>query len=167
MDADEAGLGRTPSRRDRAHSDERTVLDRFDDVVTSEALRSVSRQLFADGHYARAVEEALKCMNNEVKQKSGISGQDGASLMRKAFSVNSPTLCMNDFQSNSDRDEQLGYMDIYAGAMTGIRNPRAHEHGLEDDSDVALELLTLANHLMRRLDGASRAISKATGSNRS
>ena len=42
-------------------------------------------------------------------------------------------------------------MDIFAGVMAGIRNPRAHEHELEDEPEVALELIILANHLMRKL----------------
>ena len=47
-------------------------------------------------------------------------------------------------------------MDIFAGSMTGIRNPRAHEHDLVDEPEVALELLALANHLMRKLDAATK-----------
>ena len=47
-------------------------------------------------------------------------------------------------------------MKIFAGSMTGIRNPRAHQHDLMDDPEVALELLGLANHLMRKLDAATK-----------
>ena len=42
-------------------------------------------------------------------------------------------------------------------AMTGIRNPRAHESQLADTPESALEMIVLANHLMRKLDGAERA----------
>ena len=45
---------------------------------------------------------------------------------------------------------------MFAGAMTGIRNPRAHEHELKDDPKVALELLALANHLMGELGAATK-----------
>ena len=76
--------------------------------------------------------------------------------MRMAFSANSPTLQLNAFQSRSEKDEQQGYMDLYAGSMTGIRNPRAHEHGLTDEPEVALELLVLANHLMRKLQASTK-----------
>ena len=134
---------------------ERTPLNRFDELITIEALRSVARGLFSDGYFARAVEEAFKCLNNAVKTVCS-SDADGASLMRTVFSAKSPLLRLNSLQSDSEKDEQQGYMDIYAGVMTGIRNPRAHEHELQDDPEVALELLTLANHLMRKLDEATR-----------
>jgi Protein of unknown function (Hypoth_ymh) len=64
----------------------------FDELVTDEELRSVSRQLFFDGHYALAVEEAYKFLNNLVKRRAGLDAEDGAGLMTKAFSVTSPRL---------------------------------------------------------------------------
>ena len=130
--------------------------DRFAELVTDVQIQEVSGPLFRDHHYARSVEEAFKLLNNAVKEKSGIIQQDGAALMRSAFSVRSPVLRLNAFGSASDRDEQQGYMDIFAGSMTGIRNPRAHDHQLADNPDVALELLVLANHLMRKMDAATK-----------
>ena len=89
-EADEVGLGRPHSEPVHANGDERTDLERFDEAVTNELLRSASRKLLADGHYARAVEEAFKCLNNSVKEKSGLSETDGDALMRTAFSVKMP-----------------------------------------------------------------------------
>ena len=131
-------------------------LDHFEELVTYSQLRQVSGSLFRDRHYARAVEEAFKFLNNAVKEKSEIVNQDGAGLMRSAFSANSPVLYLNAFQSQSERDEQIGYMDLFAGSMTGIRNPRAHDHQLTDAPDIALELLVLANHLMRKLYSSTK-----------
>ena len=68
-----------------------------------------------------------------------------------------PRLCLNDLKTRSEKDEQRGYMDLYAGAMTGIRNPRAHEYQLVDQPETAVELLALANHLMRKLETAKRS----------
>lgn len=127
--------------------DERTST--FDEVVDDDDLIDASRPLFLDGHYASAVLEAFKCLNDYVKETSGIVDKDGAKLMTHVFSASSPTLALNDLGSVSQRDEQTGYMQIFAGAMTGIRNPRAHEHAFDDDPTTALELLGLANHLMR------------------
>lgn len=148
-------------------------LSLYDSLVLSEPLRKATRRLFTDGHYARAVEEAFKLLNNAVKERSG-SSKDGADLMRDVFSANSPALKLNDLRSQSQQDEQRGYMDLYAGSMTGIRNPRAHDHKSDDQPQVALELLTMANHLMRKLETAKRArrrkkaapISAPTGSTR-
>ena len=53
-------------------------------------------------------------------------------------------------------------MDIFAGVMAGIRNPRAHEHEIADDAEVALEMLIIANHLMRKLDQATSVTSGNT-----
>lgn len=75
--------------------------------------------------------------------------------MRRAFSVNNPVLTLNDCTSMSEQDEQRGYMEIYAGSMIGIRNPRAHDHRLDDHPRVALQLLVLANHLIDKLDKAT------------
>ena len=131
--------------------------DCFEELVADVQLQQASGRLFRDSHYARAVEEAFKCLNNAVKDKSELLDRDGAALMREAFSANTPVLKLNAFQSQSDKDEQLGYMEIFAGSMTGIRNPRAHEHELADAPDVALELLVLANHLMRKLNAATKS----------
>lgn len=134
----------------------------FEELVTDARLRQASEALYHDGHYARAVEEAFKCLNNAVKNKSGIGSKDGSDLMKMAFSAHSPTLKLSESDSSSARNEQLGYMEIFSGSMTGIRNPRAHDDELADEPDVALELLVLANHLMRKLNLATKSESKAT-----
>ena len=151
---DATGVSQPYSHIVRSIESERTLLDRFDESVTDESLRSASRDLFSDGHYASAVEDAFKCLNNEVKAKSGINSKDGADLMRAAFSAKHPIIAFNELKSTSEKAEQQGYMELYAGAMMGIRNPRAHEHSLRDDPVVALEMLTFANHLMRKLNKA-------------
>ena len=128
----------------------------FDRIVTSEPVRRASRQLFVDGHYARSVEEAFKCLNNAVKRKSGLGARDGADLMRATFSSSAPALKITPLQSQSEKDEHNGYRDIFAGSMIGIRNPRVHEHELVDGPEMAMELLVLANHLMRKLKDAKK-----------
>lgn len=156
-EADEIGVGRSRQSSLPAEGEVDPAILRFDQLVTNDSLRSASRKLFLNGHYARAVEDAFKCLNNEVKARADRSDLDGDKLMRQVFSANSPILALNPLQSTSEKDEQRGYMDMFAGAMTGIRNPRAHEHDLEDDLDVALEMIVLANHLMRKLDGSVKS----------
>ena len=129
----------------------RPFLVLFDQIITDVGLRRVSRKPFADGYCTHAVEQAWKYVNKLVKKKSGFTGKDGADLMRRVFSPEKPVLYLSALQTESGQNEQRGYMDIFAGAMTGIRNPRAHEYELADDPRVALEILILANHLLRKL----------------
>lgn len=146
LDADVRQIGFGPFAVSESAQDEEST---FDAVVDDDSLIAVSRALFLDGHYASAVFEAYKCLNNLVKVTSGSTNLDGAKLMNHVFSPKDPILALNDLSSVSKCDEQIGYMQILAGVMTGIRNPRAHEHGVKDDPKSALELLGLANHLMR------------------
>jgi uncharacterized protein (TIGR02391 family) len=131
----------------------------FDELVTESELREETRQLFVDGHYPQAVEEGYKYLNNVVKRRTG-SSADGAGLMTTAFSLNSPLLKLNDLKTESQRNQQLGYMRILEGSMIGIRNPRAHEHKYLDDPRNALELLALCNHLVRKTAEAKRTRAK-------
>ncbi len=130
-------------------------LDLFDAIITDPDLVAFCRQLFADGHYSMAVLQAFMHVNDTVKQKSGMADKDGSALMKAALSVNSPSLSLNAGQSDSDRNQQLGYMEIFSGVMTGIRNPRAHVPGWADSLDEAIELLVIANNLMRMLNRAT------------
>lgn len=148
--ASEAGLG-PPNEQP---TDVGRPLALFDRLVTHGELRSVTRPLFSTGHYADAVKKGFICLDNAVRDKSGETQRTGDSLMRHAFSPNKPLLKLNKLSTESEKNEQQGYMDLYAGSMKGIRNPRSHEASMKDDVETALELLSLANHLMRRLDAA-------------
>ena len=124
----------------------------FDRLITFSDLSRLTRPLFADGHYAVSVERAFIYVENLVKTRSGLSDKYGAKLMRTVFSANDPLIALNTRTKDSDRDEQIGYMDIFAGSMTGIRNPRAHESDWSDSAEEALELLVMANHLVRKIE---------------
>jgi uncharacterized protein (TIGR02391 family) len=123
----------------------------LDQVVTDQKLYKVVKKLFQDGHHAEAVKKAFVYLNNLVKRHTNITA-DGAGLMRTTFSPRNPLLKLNAMSNQSEQDEQQGYMDIMAGVMTGIRNPRAHEHDWEDTEERALQLLSLANHLVLRVE---------------
>ena len=127
----------------------------YDRLVTNELLRAATRDRFRSRNFTDAVEAAFKCLANAVKERSGNYERDGADLMRHVFGAQSPLLKFNALRSQSEKDEHNGYRDIFAGVMTGIRNPRAHEHAIKDNPAVAVELLTMANHLMRKLDSAT------------
>ena len=129
----------------------------FDLLVTDAGLREASRDLFMHGYYAEAVRKAYLYIDNIVRDKSGQVEKYGADLMLTAFSVNNPLLKLNSLRTKSERNEQSGYMHILQGVMMGIRNPRSHEYDFEDTQDEALEMLVLANHLVRKVERSSSA----------
>lgn len=136
--------------------------DLFDSLVTDWELKKTVEKLFRDGHHARAVEEGYKFLDNLVKRTAGTeSSLTGSKLMTTVFSPGNPILRVNSGVTMSEEDEQKGYMQILSGCMTGIRNPRAHEHEWEDTEFRALQLLSLANHLVQRVRD-SHKISSAT-----
>ncbi len=111
-----------------------------------------SSTLYQHGHYANAVEAAVKALNGLVRLRSGLE-HDGTTLMERAFSPSNPVLKFNDFLDQSDRDEQKGFMYLFSGAVAGLRNPRAHGF-VEDDAERALEFIAFVSLLAKLLDGA-------------
>ena len=112
------------------------------------------RRLFTTKHPSEAIQAAFKSVNNRVKSLSGLKGFDGAKLMVKAFSEQSPVLRPNDLSNTSEIDEHNGLRFLMTGAILALRNPRAHEDTWEPDSnaDAALECLAFASLLHRFLD---------------
>ena len=118
-----------------------------------EIARAVS-ELYRDGHYANAIEDAVKALNAYVRYRSGET-LDGTQLMQKVFSPNAPILKFNDMQDQSDKDEQQGFMMMFSGAVAGLRNPRAHKL-IKDDPERALEFIAFVSLLAKLLDGAKK-----------
>ncbi|MBI5279060.1 MAG: TIGR02391 family protein [Burkholderiales bacterium] len=106
------------------------------------------------GHYADAVEAVFKELNAIVKSMYlQITGDelDGVSLMRKAFSPNKPVIVLDDLGTETGRSVQQGYLDLFAGSMAGIRNPKAHGN-INITKERAAHHLVLASLLFHRLD---------------
>lgn len=108
--------------------------------------------LYRDGHYANAIEDAVKALNSLVRLRSG-KELDGADLMKTVFSPKNPVLRFSELQDRPDQDEQEGFMMMFSGAVAGLRNPRAHKF-IKDDPERALEFIAFVSLLAKLLDGA-------------
>lgn len=117
-------------------------------------ITAVARPRYESEHFADAVEAALKEINSIVKdivkRKTG-NELDGASLMRTALTPNSPIICLDDLSTETGKNVQQGYMEIFAGAMTGIRNPKAHDN-IKIKENRARHFIYLASLLMHKID---------------
>ena len=121
-------------------------------------VEDVSKKAMKAGLYADAVERAFKAINSRVKKmvKGRVSIKtDGVPLMQKVFSPETSLIRLADSADPSEQDVQRGYMYMFAGGMSAIRNPKAHDN-IEIDRNDALRKLYFASMLMYKLDEAER-----------
>jgi uncharacterized protein (TIGR02391 family) len=115
---------------------------------------ALAKPRFDSGFYADSVESSFKEINDIIKNiaiRNGGREQDGSSLMTTAFSLANPIIRLTPLISETDKNIQQGYMQIFSGAMVGIRNPKAHGN-LHPDKKRTLHLLSLASLLMYKID---------------
>lgn len=123
----------------------------FGDLDLHPEIARACAKLFADGHYAEAVESGCKVLDMLVKMRSMKLDPSGTELMQLVFSPKAPILKYNDQANDSERSEQQGMMFLFAGSMLALRNPRAH--GLvEDHPENAVEYLSFLSMLAKSLD---------------
>lgn len=125
----------------------------FDARNIHPAITSVSKQLFDDGHYSQATLVAFIRIEERVREESSIDAT-GFNLMMNAFNEDNPRIALNNLSNESEKNEQKGYRYIFAGSMSGVRNPRAHSTTFPETMDECLDHLSLASALMRKIDNA-------------
>jgi len=116
----------------------------------------VAKDAFEDGHFDKSVLSAFIEVNDQVKKivlQKTKKESDGAKLMNMAFSVDSPIIKLTDLLNQAEWDVQIGFMQIFAGSMTGIRNPHAHVNWVID-AKRGRHYLYLASLLMKTLKEA-------------
>jgi uncharacterized protein (TIGR02391 family) len=116
------------------------------------AIHQIAAPRYEAGFYADAVEACLKFVDEEVRARTKLD-KDGHKLMAAAFSLENPLLILGDVATATGRSMQQGYMQIFSGAMTGIRNPKAHGN-LQIDRQRCIHFLFLASLLAYKLDEA-------------
>ena len=138
------------SKREPKDTDE-LLLYLFDSMQFHPKIVQASRKLFEDGHYADAILRAFIEVNSFVKAKTGLE-LDGKALMSRVFRIENPVIKLNELKTQSEKDEQEGFMFLFMGAMVGIRNPKAHDNIIQRNPLRTLEYLALASMLMRRAE---------------
>lgn len=120
-----------------------------------------SKALFLDGHYANAAEDAFVEINFRVKEifklihPDNPKIPDGVEAMNKMFSANNPIIKLGDLSTETGRNLQQGYMNLFSGAMSALRNPKAHEN-IDLSKEECKKRLVFASMLMDRLDEGVR-----------
>ncbi|WNJ91776.1 TIGR02391 family protein [Bosea sp. 685] len=128
------------------------IVRAYDGLELHPEIARAASKLYRDAHYANAIEASVKALNGLVRLRSGLE-QDGTTLMERAFNPTNPIVKFNQLQDQSDKDEQKGFMQMFSGAVSGLRNPRAHGF-IKDDPERALEFIAFVSLLAKLLDGA-------------
>lgn len=117
-------------------------------------IRHLAQPRVENEFHGDAVESSFKEINHSVKRlvkEKADKDADGSGLMHSAFAPANPIIALAELNTESGKNVQQGFMQIFAGAMTGIRNPQAHGN-LHPDKKMTLHLISLASLLMYMLD---------------
>lgn len=118
-----------------------------------------SKELYINGHYANAAEDAFIEINDRIKKlykkfnPTATKIPDGDAAITIVFSPNKPMVQVCDISTDSGLNEQKGFMFMLQGAMSALRNPKAHEN-IYLDKDEAFRRLMFASMLMYKIDEA-------------
>lgn len=115
---------------------------------------------FVRGEYDVAVFQAMKAVEVYVREAAGYDrGQRGATMMRNAFNVDTGTLTDPSLESA----ERESVAHLFAGAYGYFRNPNAHHDVPLNSPSEAMEIVLLANHLLRIVDAAVERLPREGG----
>lgn len=120
---------------------------------------AVSKQLYLDGHFANAAQDAFVEINDRVKKiyrrlnPSASKILDGDAVMTTVFSPNNPMVKICDTTTDSGMNEQKGFMFMLQGAMSALRNPKAHAN-ITITAEDSMRRLMYASMLMYKIDEA-------------
>jgi uncharacterized protein (TIGR02391 family) len=101
--------------------------------------------------------EASKSVADKLRAKTGEDG-DGSTLVDATCSLKSgPRIAFNNLATEWERSEQTGIAMLMKGLFSTFRNPAAHAPKVlwATSRSEALDMLTLASMLHRRLDDAT------------
>lgn len=119
-----------------------------------------SMGLYMNRHYSNAAEDAFIEINDRAKELyihftgNSIDVPDGVDLMNKLFSEKNPIVKLIAADNNMSVNEQRGFYFLLSGAMSALRNPKAHSNNIVITAEESARRIMFASMLMYKLDEA-------------
>ncbi|MGB0684476.1 MAG: TIGR02391 family protein [Magnetovibrionaceae bacterium] len=88
-----------------------------------------------------------------MRRRTKESG-DGDRLAAKVFAPRNPILIFSELETESGKNDQAGFLEIFKGVYRGIRNPKAHSLIHDLNEMKARQYLVMLSLLARRLEEA-------------
>lgn len=105
--------------------------------------------LFVREEYEIAVLQAFKEVEVYVRDAAKLKPEDiGTSLMRKAFNRDNGALA----DKNLPEAEREAVANLFAGAIGTFKNPQSHRYAAVTSPEEAMEMIMIANYLLRTVD---------------
>jgi uncharacterized protein (TIGR02391 family) len=115
------------------------------------AIYASSLKQFNDGHLREAVMNSVTAVYDLIRDRTKLR-LDGNALASQAFGLEKGLLILSELGTESGDNDQKGFMQIYQGIYTGIRNPKAHTLHHDLDPFKAAQYLVMMSLLARRVD---------------
>lgn len=104
---------------------------------------------FIRAEFDTAVFQAMRAVEVYVREAGGYTDGDlGTALMRKAFHEDDGPLT----DKTVEKSERQARSALFSAAIGSYKNPHSHRDVDIDNADEALEIVLLANHLLRIVD---------------
>jgi uncharacterized protein (TIGR02391 family) len=109
---------------------------------------------FMRSEFDVAVLQAMKAVEVAVREAAGLPAKDiGTALMRKAFDPEAGPLT----DTTAEKAEREALSALFAGAIGCYKNPQSHRDVQLTDAAEAVEIVIMANHLLRIVDNRGKA----------